>query len=106
MNGPQQRKFGGFSFYVILMIAILAVTLMMSRSDKVKDTSLFEVEEMIRSGQVESVTIDGATLNLTMTEEAVKAGSAATVKKDIPPIPLTAICRSSARQRPRGRSPH
>ncbi|MCK9351056.1 MAG: ATP-dependent zinc metalloprotease FtsH [Clostridiales bacterium] len=84
MNGPQQRKFGGFSFYVILMIAILAVTLMMSRSDKVKDTSLFEVEEMIRSGQVESVTIDGATLNLTMTEEAVKAGSAATVKKDIP----------------------
>ena len=73
MNGPQQRKFGGFSFYVILMIAILAVTLMMSRSDKVKDTSLFEVEEMIRSGQVESVTIDGATLNLTMTEEAVKA---------------------------------
>ena len=84
MNAPQQRKFGGFSFYVILMIVILAVTLLMSRNDKVKDTTLFEVEQMIASGQVESVTIDGATLNLTMTESAVQGGSPATVKKDIP----------------------
>ena len=52
MNRPEQRKFGGFSFYVILMIVILAVTFMMSRSDRAKDTSLFEVEQMISNGWV------------------------------------------------------
>ncbi len=84
MNRPEQRKFGGFSFYVILMIVILAVTFMMSRSDRAKDTSLFEVEQMISNGWVETVSIDGATLNLKMTEAAVQAGQAANIKKDIP----------------------
>lgn len=84
MNAPQQKKFGGFSFYVILMIVILAVTFMMSRSDRTKDATLYDVEAMIRSGTVETVTIDGATLNLKMTEAAVQAGSPANVRKDIP----------------------
>ena len=84
MNAPEQRKFGGFSFYIILMIVIMAVTFMMSRGDSTKDATLFDVEQMIRSGAVESVTIDGATLNLKMTESAVQGGSAANVKKDIP----------------------
>ncbi len=79
----QQRKFGGFSFYVILMIAILATTFMLSQSDK-KDITLYEVEQMIQGGQVESVTIDGAALNLKMSENAVKSGSPAIVKKTIP----------------------
>ncbi len=84
MNAPEKRKFGGFSFYVILMIIILAVTFMMSRSDRPKDTTLYEVELMIDNGYVESVSIDGATLNLTMTESAVEAGHPASLKKDIP----------------------
>lgn len=78
----QQRKFGGFSFYVILMIAILATTFMLSQSDK-KDITLYEVEQMIQGGQVESVTIDGAALNLKMSENAVKSGSPAIVKKTL-----------------------
>lgn len=69
---------------MILMIVILAVTFMMSRSDRSKDSTLFDVEQMIQSGSVESVSIDGATLNLKMTESAVQAGSPASVKKDIP----------------------
>ena len=84
MNAPEKRKFGGFSFYVILMIIILAVTFMMSRSDRPKDTTLYEVELMIENGYVESVSIDGATLNLKMTESAVEAGHPASLKKDIP----------------------
>ena len=84
MNRPEQRKFGGFSFYVILMIVILAVTFMMSRSDRAKDSTLFEVEQMISNGWVESVSIDGATLNLKMTEAAIQSGQAANVSKDIP----------------------
>ncbi len=84
MNRPEQRKFGGFSFYVILMIVILAVTFMMSRSDRAKDSTLFEVEQMISNGWVESVSIDGATLNLKMTEAAIQSGQAASVSKDIP----------------------
>ncbi len=84
MNRPEQRKFGGFSFYIILMIVILAATFMMSRSDRAKDSTLFEVEQMISNGWVESVSIDGATLNLKMTEAAIQSGQAANVSKDIP----------------------
>ncbi|HPX93723.1 MAG TPA: ATP-dependent zinc metalloprotease FtsH [Bacillota bacterium] len=84
MKAPEQRKFGGFSFYIILMIVIMAVTFMMSRGDRSKDATLFDVEQMIKSGTVESVTIDGATLNLKMTDKAVSEGSPASVKKDIP----------------------
>ncbi len=84
MNAPEKRKFGGFSFYVILMVIILAATFLMSRSDKPKDTTLYEVEQMIEKGYVESVSIDGATLNLTMTEAAVAAGNPSNLKKDIP----------------------
>ncbi len=79
----QQRRFGGFSFYIILMIAILVVTFMLSRSDQ-KDMTLYDVEQMIQSGSVESVTINGASLNLKMSQKAVEAGSPATVKKTIP----------------------
>jgi cell division protease FtsH len=57
---------------------------MMSRADRTKDSTLFEVEQMIRDGAVESVSIDGATLNLTMSEKAVQDGMAETIKKDIP----------------------
>jgi cell division protease FtsH len=85
----QQRRSGGFSFYIILMIAILVTTFLLSKSDN-KDITLYEVEQMIQSGQVESVTIDGASLNLKMSENAVKAGNPAIVKKTIPSetIPL------------------
>lgn len=84
MNAPKQKKFSGFSFYIILMIVILLTTFMMSRADRTKDSTLFEVEQMIRDGAVESVSIDGATLNLTMSEKAVQDGMAETIKKDIP----------------------
>ncbi|NLA71432.1 MAG: ATP-dependent zinc metalloprotease FtsH [Clostridiaceae bacterium] len=66
------------------MIVILLTTFMMSRADRTKDSTLFEVEQMIRDGAVESVSIDGATLNLTMSEKAVQDGMAETIKKDIP----------------------
>ncbi|HNZ64105.1 MAG TPA: hypothetical protein PKH23_07270, partial [Bacillota bacterium] len=79
----QQRKFGGFSFYIILMVVILAVTMFLSRSEQ-KDVTLFEVEQMIQSGLVESVTIDGASLSLKMSQKAVETGSQATLKKTIP----------------------
>ncbi|HZK29478.1 MAG TPA: hypothetical protein VFD19_04605, partial [Clostridia bacterium] len=84
MNLPKQKKFSGFSFYIILMMVILLATFMMSRADRVKDSTLFEVEQMIMDGTVETVSIDGSALTLEMSASAVQAGSPETVKKDIP----------------------
>lgn len=90
MQPQEPRRFGGFSFYIVLMIVILVVTFFMSRTDVSKDATLDDIDQMIQSGNVESVTINGAVLELTMTETSVKKGHPAVIKKDIPKdtIPL------------------
>lgn len=90
MQPQEPRRFGGFSFYIVLMIVILVVTFFMSRTDVSKDATLDDIDHMIQSGNVESVTINGAVLELTMTETSVKKGHPAVIKKDIPKdtIPL------------------
>lgn len=84
MNTQKPRRYGGFSFYIVMMIVILAVTFFMSRGDRQKQTSLYEVEQLIQSGDVQSVTMDGSSLVLEMTDRAVKGGSAYQIKKEIP----------------------
>ncbi|MGI6617395.1 MAG: ATP-dependent zinc metalloprotease FtsH [Saccharofermentanales bacterium] len=84
MNTQKPRRFGGFSFYIVMMVVILAVTFFMSRGDRQKQTSLYEVEQLIQSGDVQSVTMDGSSLVLEMTDRAVKSGIAYQIKKEIP----------------------
>ena len=80
MNTQKPRRFGGFSFYIVMMLVILAVTFFMSRGDRQKQTSLYEVEQLIQSGDVHSVTMDGSSW-CTNDDRAVKAGTHIRLKR-------------------------
>ena len=56
---------------MILMVGILLLTVYMSNRTREPAVTLFEVEEYIENGDVESILLDGTTLKLTMTEAAV-----------------------------------
>ncbi len=79
-----KRRSRGTSFYLILMIGILLLTVYMSNQTREPTVTLFEVEEYIENGDVETVLLDGTSLQLTLTEKAVDAGKPAQIKKAIP----------------------
>jgi len=60
----------------------------MSNQTREPAVTLFEVEEYIENGDVESILLDGTTLKLTMTEAAVADGKPAQIEKAIPATAL------------------
>lgn len=83
-----KRRSRGTSFYLILMVGILLLTVYMSNQTREPAVTLFEVEEYIENGDVESILLDGTTLKLTMTEAAVADGKPAQIEKAIPATAL------------------
>lgn len=83
-----KRRSRGTSFYLILMVGILLLTVYMSNRTREPAVTLFEVEEYIENGDVESILLDGTTLKLTMTEAAVADGKPAQIEKAIPATAL------------------
>jgi cell division protease FtsH len=60
----------------------------MSNQTREPAVTLFEVEEYIENGDVESILLDGTTLKLTLTEAAVADGKPAQIEKAIPATAL------------------
>lgn len=83
-----KRRSRGTSFYLILMVGILLLTVYMSNKTREPAVTLFEVEQYIENGDVESILLDGTTLKLTMTEAAVADGKPAQIEKAIPATAL------------------
>ena len=83
-----KRRSRGTSFYLILMVGILLLTVYMSNQTREPAVTLFEVEEYIENGDVESILLAGTTLKLTLTEAAVADGKPALIEKAIPATAL------------------
>ena len=79
-----KRRSKGTSFYLILMIGILLLTVYMSNQTREPAVTLDEVESYIENGDVKSIVLDGTSLQLTLTETAVAAGKPAQIQKSIP----------------------
>lgn len=79
-----RRRFGGLSFYAILMIAILFTTYMMSNRAQPRDIMLSDMEKQLAEGKIYAVVIDGNTLKITLKNDQGNAGDAYT--KAIHPV--------------------
>ena len=79
-----KRRSKGTSFYLILMIGILLLTVYMSNQTRDPAVTLDEVESYIENGDVKSILLDGTSLQLTLTDTAIAAGKPAKIQKSIP----------------------
>ena len=79
-----KRRSKGTSFYLILIIGILLLTVYMSNQTREPAVTLDEVESYIENGDVKSILLDGTSLQLTLTDTAIAAGKPAKIQKSIP----------------------
>jgi len=77
-----RRRFGGFSFYIILMLVILAMTYFMSNVSTGKTYTLSEMRNMIATEKVESVVINGSTLKMVL--KSMDGQDQSVLTKEIP----------------------
>lgn len=83
MNSMRPKKrFGGFSFYLILMLVIFAMTYFMSNMSSGKGYTLSEVRSLIENEKVESVVINGSSLKMVM--KSVSGQPQEVITKEIP----------------------
>jgi len=83
MNSMRPKKrFGGFSFYLILMLVIFAMTYFMSNMSGGKGYTLSEVRSLIENEKVESVVINGSSLKMVM--KSVNGQPQEVITKEIP----------------------
>ncbi|NLK01956.1 MAG: ATP-dependent zinc metalloprotease FtsH [Clostridiaceae bacterium] len=77
-----KKRFGGFSFYLILMLVIFAMTYFMSNMSSGKGYTLSEVRSLIENEKVESVVINGSSLKMVM--KSVSGQPQEVITKEIP----------------------
>ncbi|MDI9461940.1 MAG: ATP-dependent zinc metalloprotease FtsH [Saccharofermentanales bacterium] len=77
-----KKRFGGFSFYLILMLVIFAMTYFMSNMSGGKGYTLSEVRSLIENEKVESVVINGSSLKMVM--KSVNGQPQEVITKEIP----------------------
>ncbi len=79
--GPKKR-FSGFSFYIVLMMIIFAMTYFMSNISGSKSYTLSEMRNLIEAEKVESVVISGSELKMVL--KPVAGQPEETITKEIP----------------------
>ena len=77
----KRKRPGGLSFYIILIVIIMAMSLFMQEMVKPRQITLSELEADIRNGHVESVLLRGSELEVTTKGTSLKP--AQTYSKDI-----------------------
>ncbi len=69
MNNKKRNRASGMSFYIILLVIILASSYFMSRFENPNQRFLSDFQEQLADGKVESVKLNGENLQVTLKSE-------------------------------------
>lgn len=83
MNNKKQKRQSGMSFYIILLAIILISSFFMSRVQNPNQVFLSDLQTQLDEGKVESVVLDGASLQVTLKAENGE-GTETTYTKKVP----------------------
>ena len=88
-SGNKNRRFGGWSFYGIVLIILLAMSFLYSNNSAQMTQSYSELIEKIDQDEVEEVNIRGTTLEMRLKER--NENGDIVIKQDVSPYWMTSL---------------